>query len=340
MPAHLTQPQRVRALSLLEAGISQGEVAKRLQVSRWTIARLQKIKVSDPSQVERRKAGTGLKNKKYGSKEVNAISRLLDKNSFLTSFQLKLMLRKTLQNLSPRTIRRIIVEELKMPAAVAARKPRLTEEKKVKRMDWCKKLLRKKKQFWNEVIYVDEVMFSTKASTGGRLVRRPKGASRSDPKYTKQVWRRGQKQMAVCGFTSSGERFLHFLPRGKRMTAKLYTKVVAKEAVSLVRRQGLTILQDRARVHTAKLTRAFMEKEQVDTLFLPATSPDLQPIENLFGYLKMVLQQRPTRTLKQMRAEVRAAWRNLSTEHLQQLSSSMTRRMREVIKGDGEMSDY
>ena len=111
---------------------------------------------------------------------------------------------------------------------------------------------------------MDEVMFSTKASTGGRLVRRPKGASRSDPKYTKQVWRRGQKQMAVCGFTSSGERFLHFLPRGKRMTAKLYTKVVAKEAVSLVRRQGLTILQDRARVHTAKLTRA------VTTLFLAA----------------------------------------------------------------------
>ena len=101
MPAHLTQPQRVRALSLLEAGISQGEVAKRLQVSRWTIARLQKIKVIDPSQVERRKAGTGLKNKKYGSKEVNAIKRLLDKNSFLTSFQIKLMLKKTLQNIFP-----------------------------------------------------------------------------------------------------------------------------------------------------------------------------------------------------------------------------------------------
>ena len=91
----LTQPQRVRALSLLEAGWSQAQVAKRVQCSRWTIGRLQKLNVTDPSQVRKRKSGTGLKNKSYGSKEKRAIHQVIDKNPYLTSFQVKMRLRKT-----------------------------------------------------------------------------------------------------------------------------------------------------------------------------------------------------------------------------------------------------
>lgn len=335
----LTQPQRVRALSLLEAGWSQAQVAKRVQCSRWTIGRLQKLNVTDPSQVRKRKSGTGLKNKSYGSKEKRAIHQVIDKHPYLTSFQVKMRLRKTLQHLSARTIRRIMVKDLGRPAGVAARKPFLTDQMKIDRVGWCKSKLRKPRRSWNQILFVDEVMFSTKADTGGRLVRRPRGASRTDPKYTRKGWHQPAKVMALCGF-SSGTRFIHFLRPGERMNSKKYTSVLSKHALEPMRTNSLTILQDRSRVHTSKHSQQFLKEQKVKSILLPARSPDINPIENLFGYLKQLLQQRPTRTLQQLRNEVRRAWRNLSEDLLQQLATSMPRRMREVIKLSGEMSDY
>ena len=354
MVPQLSQPQRVRALSLIEAGWSQARVARHLNVSRWTIGRLQKLNVEDPSKVRKRKVGTGLNNKSYGAKEVRAILRLLEKNSFLTSFQVKMRLKRTLRHLSARTIRRIMVNDLGRPAAVASKKPYLTEEKKVLRMTWCKSMLRKPRRFWQDVMFVDEVMFSTKASTGGRLVRRPKGASRSDPRsvrcihrykvcdrrYTRKEWKRGQKLMALCGLTGGGERFIHFLHPGIKMNARRYSEAIKKSALKSLKRSNLTILHDRARVHTAKHTQRFLADKQVKSILLPPTSPDLQPIENIFGYLKQLLQRRPTTTLKQLKAEVRRAWRALSEEHLQHLAASMRRRMRDTLARNGEMTDY
>ena len=168
MATQLSQPQRVHALSLLEAGWSQARVARHVNVSRWTVGRLQ-LNVKDPNKVLKRKVGIGLNNKSYGAKEVGAILQLLEKNSFLTSFQVKMRLERTLGHPSARTIRRIMVKDLGRPAAVASRKPYLTEVMKLKRMSWCKLKLRKPKRFWQEVLFVDELLFSTKATTGGRL---------------------------------------------------------------------------------------------------------------------------------------------------------------------------
>ena len=206
----LTQPQLVRALSLLEAGWSQADVARRIQCSRWTIGRLQRLNVRDPAQVPKRKRGTGLKNKSYGSKEKKAIQQVLDKNPYLTSFQVKMRLRKTLRHLSPRTIRRIMGKDLGRPTSVAPRKPFLTDQNKIDRVGWCKTKVRRPIRSWGQVLFADEVMFSTKAATGGRLVRRPPGASRTDPKYTRKHLHHPAKVMALCGI-SSGTRFIHFL---------------------------------------------------------------------------------------------------------------------------------
>ena len=79
-----------------------------------------------------------MKNKSYGSKEKRAILQVIDKNPYLTSFQVKMRLRKTLRHLFPRTIRQITVKNLGRLAAVAARKPFLTDQIKLDRVGWTK----------------------------------------------------------------------------------------------------------------------------------------------------------------------------------------------------------
>ena len=95
------------------------EVANRVNVSRCTISRLKSRKASDTvNDVPPRRKGTGLK-KKYGSREVTAIERTIEKNRHLTCRELKMRMPKLLKNLSAMTVRRILDIDLDRPARVA-----------------------------------------------------------------------------------------------------------------------------------------------------------------------------------------------------------------------------
>ena len=141
------------------------------------------------------------------------------------------------------------------PAAVATRKPFLTDQMKLDRVGWGKTKVRKPKRSWDQVLFVDEVMFSTKADTGGWLVRRPPVASRTDPKYTQKGLHLPVKVMALCGI-SSGTRFIHFLQCGMKMSSRRYTEVLSKHALGPMRTNNLVLIHDCSRVHTSKLSQS------------------------------------------------------------------------------------
>ena len=50
------------------------------------------------------------------------------------------------------------------------------------------------------------------------------------------------------------------------------------------------------------------------------------PIENLFSRIKQILDNRPTRTIKQLKREVMKAWRELSDEYIGKLCNSVPSR--------------
>ena len=103
----------------------------------------------------------------------------------LHKYKIKLRQKKELKNISPRTIRRILLEDLGRRAVVAKKKLFLSEVHKRERLDWSRLHLKKSNKFrTKEVMWIDEVKFETKAETGGRLVRRPVGA----PIHNGSVW--------------------------------------------------------------------------------------------------------------------------------------------------------
>ena len=129
-----------------------------------------------------------LAKRKYGSKEVNAIEKITDKNPHLTSRELKMRMPRLLKNLSARIVRRSLDIDLDCPARVAPEKIYLTDEMKARRVEWATTNLRRKKSSWESVLFVDEVMFEATGGGGSwRLVRRPRGTPRHDQVLQNQV---------------------------------------------------------------------------------------------------------------------------------------------------------
>ena len=93
-------------------------------------------------------------------------------------------------------------------------------------------------------------------------------------------------------------------------------------------------------MHKSQFSLGFMKQEKIDVLFVPPTSPDLNVIENLFGYLKMQMEEKPTQNLVELQLEVRRALKQLPSDYLPKLTGSMRRRIKAVIELQGEMADY
>ena len=183
-------------------------------------------------------------------------------------------------------MRRITREVLDRPASVATVKPYLTEANKAGRVQWVTANLRRRNRTWEEVIYIDEVMFEARGGGGWQLVRRPRGAPRSDPKYCRKKHTKLRKVMALAGISADGSRFLTFLRSGQPMNSLTYCKLLNKHVKKMVKQNNLMILHDKSRVHSLKLTQAYLKNEKLRSLMLPGKSPNLNPVENCFGLLK------------------------------------------------------
>ena len=176
----MSQTEKARALGLLEAGVKRKDVAKRLGVSERTISTLKSRSLNN--QVPSRKVGTGLMNRKTTQSDIKIIKKEIENDPMITARRIKEKHTKKLSHLSSRTIRRIILEDLKMPSFVCAQKPKLTKKKKSERLSFAKRHQHKRKIWWSNVMFSDESLFECGRTRAQRRVRRKHGEGRFEEK--------------------------------------------------------------------------------------------------------------------------------------------------------------
>ena len=72
----------------------------------------------------------------------------------------------------------------------------------------------------------------------------------------------------------------------------------------------------------------------------PSYSPDLNPLENVWGYLKKEIAKKRIRTLVELEEALQELWNTLSNEYLRALISSVPKRVRLVIEKNGNRVPY
>jgi len=77
-------------------------------------------------------------------------------------------------------------------------------------------------------------------------------------------------------------------------------------------RPGQIVVMDNLRQHQGARTRALIEARGAELLFLPAYSPDLNPIEEAFSKLKALLRKAAARTHEALVAAIWAGLRAIS----------------------------
>ena len=92
--------------------------------------------------------------------------------------------------------------------------------------------------------------------------------------------------------------------------------------------------------HTSKLCRNRKEKNKITTLSWPARSPDLNPIKNVWGLLKMKVAEHRVSSVKGLKRAIRQEWNALSTKYALKLVESLPRRLEKFCEARSDYTLY
>uniref|UniRef100_A0A914VA76 Tc1-like transposase DDE domain-containing protein n=1 Tax=Plectus sambesii TaxID=2011161 RepID=A0A914VA76_9BILA len=159
--------------------------------------------------------------------------------------------------------------------------------------------------------------------------------------------------MVWGAFSALGKLELCFV--STRMDGREYQQHLTQSLLPFLRRfrrLGLVYQQDNAGVHVSKNKRRndlefvpmldWFQTKGINLLEWPSRSPDLNPIENLWGIMVRRIYQdnREYQTVNQLKEAITEAWDSVSAELLQKLADSMKNRIIQVIQRFGNVTDY
>ncbi len=125
------------------------------------------------------------------------------------------------------------------------------------------------------------------------------------------------------------------------VTAPVYQEILEHfmlpSADQLFKDANFIFQQDLAPTHTARSTKSWLN---VGVLDWPANSPDLNPIDNLWGIVKMKMRNKRLKNADELKATVKETRASIPPQQCHQLITSMPRRIEAVIKAKGAPTKY
>lgn len=122
----------------------------------------------------------------------------------------------------------------------------------------------------------------------------------------------------------------------------LESHLLPQAAIWYQNSQDWTFMQDNAPCHKSKTTMRWFQEKGLKVMDWPPNSPDLNPIENMWGVLKQKLQSLGNVSKTELTRNARKIWsEDESIKALcNTLTESMPKRVMDVIKNHGGAITY
>ncbi len=222
-----------------------------------------------------------------------------------------------------------------------ATKPLLNQRQRQKHLTWAVEKKNWTVAQWSKVLFSDESKFCISFGNQGPRVWRKSGEAQN-PWCLKSSVKFPQSVMIWAAMSSAGVGPLCFLK--STVNTAIYQEILEHfmlpSADKLYGDADFIFQQDLAPAHTAKGTKSWFNDHGVTVLDWPANSPDLNPIENLWGIVKRKMRDTRPNNADELKAAIKATWASIPPQQCHKLITSMPHRIEAVIKAKGAPTKY
>lgn len=337
----LTSEQVAQAVTLIDQGLTQREVAILLNVPRSSMQYALK-RYQETRSYTRRPGSGGVRCTSVRDDRFIVLEIL--RNRFLTAVEI----RRRLQiirgiNVSERTVRRRM-EEVNLKARRPARGPELLRQHRVARLRFAREHADWTYEQWARVLFTDECRIALRAPDGRERVWRRRG-ERFLPITTSQTVSYHGGSIMIWGGLSSEAR-TELVIVDNRLNAARYVEEILQDHVQpysgFIGHDQFILMHDNARPHVARCVEEYLQEVGIQKLEWPARSPDLNPIEHIWDMLKRKIKagSHPPQTLNELRNAALAAWEGIPQVDIKNIIQSLPDRMQAVIRARGGNTRY
>ncbi|GFS69439.1 transposable element Tcb1 transposase [Trichonephila clavipes] len=189
-----------------------------------------------------------------------------------------------------------------------ARRPmvcvRLTSRHGRDRREWAKEHVNWRRNEWSNVLFSDESRFSVHPDNRRIFIWRDRG-SRNNPAFVHESVRFGGGGVLVYGGISiDGRTDLYIIRDGPLTTRRHMDEILRPIVLPYAAAIGddFILMDDNCRPHRANLVEDFLFEEGIVRMEWPVSSPDMNPIEHVWGALgrRVAGRQPPPQTIQEL----------------------------------------
>ncbi len=320
---------RKKIISLHKKGEGYKKISKALLISQNTVAKVvQTFKKDGTATISQRRPG---RPRKLTPRQERLLMRRVEKNRHATigdyfpwhnTAYCNTLQRNGMHGCRPR------------------KRPLLKPRHKKARLEFARAHADKDEDYWDYKLWSDETKINVFGTDGFKTVWHRKGEEYKEKCMMPTVKHGGGSVLMWGCMSAAGVGELHFIDG--IMNSQMYCSILKEKMLPSLRALGRRALfqHDNDPKHTCKATVGFLKKNRVKVIQWPSMSPDLNPIEHLWGILKRQVEHHSPSSIQSLKEVILEEWKKIDLAKCRQLVHSMPRRLGAVIKNHGEHTKY